>query len=123
MYGVIQLKGHQYIVKKGDKIKVDRVDVEEGKSFVHWEVLALFDEQGKEVKLWAPFVKNGEVKLKVLSHFKGDKTNVIKFKNKTRYSRKYGFRPHMSELEVMSVGVKKSAAKKKETKTEKEDKE
>ena len=35
MYGVIQLKGYQYIVKKGDKIKVDRVDVEEGKSFVH----------------------------------------------------------------------------------------
>ncbi len=120
MYGVIQLKGHQYIVKKGDKIKVDKVDLEEWKTFVHWEVLALFDEEGKDVKVGAPFVKNGEVKLKVVSHFKGDKIDVIKFKNKTRYSRKYGFRPHMSELEVMSVGIKKTTAKKKEAEDKKE---
>ncbi len=123
MYGVIQLKGHQYIVKKGDKIQVDKIDIEEGKNFTHKEVLALFDEEGKEVKVGNPYVKDGEVKLKVLSHFKGDKIKVVKFKNKNRYQRNYGFRPSLTEVEVVSVGVKKPVRKKTETsKQQKEEK-
>jgi len=103
MYGVIQLQGHQYIVQKWDKIVVDKLPQKEGSKLDIKEVLAVFEEDGKIVKVGRPFVEGASVQAKVIAHQKWDKINVIKFKNKTRYQRKYGFRPHQSVVEIVAV--------------------
>jgi len=114
MYSVINLQGHQYIVQKGDKIVVDRIkDKKEGDKVDVKEVLALFDEEGKDVKVGRPFVEGATVSLKVLRHFRGPKLHVIKFKRKNRYSRKLGFRPELTEVEVVAVKASSSRKTKK----------
>jgi ribosomal protein L21 len=46
MYAVIDLQGHQYIVKKGDEIVVDKIEPTSGKKkVVADKVLLAFDEE------------------------------------------------------------------------------
>jgi large subunit ribosomal protein L21 len=104
MYAVIDLKGHQYIVKAGDKIVVDRIeDVKEGQDYEIDKILLVFDGEGKDVKVGKPYLEGTKVKAKVVEHTKGDKIHVIKFKNKNRYSRKIGFRPYYTVLQIEDI--------------------
>ena len=103
MYVVINLKWHQYIVNEGMKIDVDNLNVKDGENFVCEEVLAIFDEEGKDVKIWTPFLKTAKVECNVIKTYRGDKINVLKFKRKTRYKREIGFRPTKTLLEIKKI--------------------
>lgn len=102
MYAVVQLQGHQYIVSEGDVITVDKIDTDK-KTHNTDEVLAVFSEDGKDVTVGTPHVKGATVTFSVQEHKKGDKLHVYKFKNKNRYSRKIGFRPHQTVLQVKKI--------------------
>jgi ribosomal protein L21 len=69
MYVVIDLKGHQWIVKKGDVIEVDNVNLSEGETLSTDKILLAFDEKGENTKVGTPYLK-GEVKLKVEENFR-----------------------------------------------------
>ncbi len=105
MYAVVDLKGHQYIVKQGDKIVVDNVKQQEWESIKTEKVLASFDEEWNDVKLGTPYIEDASVDLKVVENRKWKKVNVVKFHNKNRYHKKHGFRPHESVLEVQNLSV------------------
>lgn len=100
MYAIIDLQGHQYIVKKWDTIVVDRMNNEIGEEVVLDTVLAVFDENGDNVSVWEPYVKKASVTMKVIDNVKWDKMYVLKFKRKTRYQRKYWFRALQTILHV-----------------------
>lgn len=103
MYAVLDLKWHQYIIQKWDKIIVDRFNKEEWDIFDVETVLAVFDEEWKNVKVWTPYVNKAKAKLKVLSNVKWKKMDVIKFHNKNRYFRKIWFRPYQTILQIESI--------------------
>lgn len=106
MYAVLEFWGHQYIVKKWDRIVVNKVkDVKEGEQFDTDKILMVFNEDGKDVKIWKPYLNKVKVLLKVVEHKKGEKIHVIKFKNKNRYFRKIWFRPHLTVLQVEDIKV------------------
>jgi len=107
MYAVIDLKWHQWIIKKGDVIEVDNVWLEEGETLTTDKILLAFDENQENVKVWAPYVK-WEVKLKVESNFRWEKMYVRKFKNKIRSDRNskwQWFRAHKSKLVVEDINL------------------
>jgi len=107
MYAVIDLKWHQWIVKKGDVIEVDNIWLEEGETLTTDKILLTFNEKGEDVKVWTPYVK-GEVKLKVESNFKWPKMYIKKFKNKIRADRNSKwkwFRAHKSKLIVEEISL------------------
>lgn len=103
MYAVISFAGHQYKVKEGDKFEVNYVDAEVGSTVDVEEVLAVFDEEGKNSEIGTPVVAGKKVSLKVLEHAKGDKVRVFKMKAKKRYRRNLGFRPMLTSVEVVSI--------------------
>ena len=103
MYAVISLKGHQYIVAEGDKITVDRIDIEVGADLEVQELLAAFDEKGTKVLVGKPFVAKSSVLCNVVEHVQGDKMRVTKFKRKNRYERAIGFRPKQTVLEIKKI--------------------
>lgn len=105
MYAVIQYKWHQYIVKSWDVITVDNVWEKQWSKISVNDVLAVFDEEWKEVSLWVPYIANSSVSFKVLENKKWDKIRVLKFKNKTRSQKVRWFRPHQSVLQVESIKV------------------
>ena len=103
MYAVIKLQGHQYIVSEWTELTVDNLSQKEWDKITIDEVLAVFDEKGTTVKVGTPFVKWAKVEAKVWITQKGEKVDVLKFKRKTRYFRKRGFRPTETILTINSI--------------------
>jgi len=101
MIAIIKTGGKQYLVQPGDKIKVEKLDAEEGKEVVFSEVL-LCDKDGKP-EIGLPLLKDVTVKAKVLSQGKGKKLIIFKYKPKKRYKRKIGHRQTFTEVEIISI--------------------
>jgi large subunit ribosomal protein L21 len=100
MIAIIKTGGKQYIVKPGDKIKVEKLDKKEGENFTFTDVLLV--EKNKKVDIGTPKIK-AEVEAKVLSQGKEEKVIVFKYKAKKRFSRKIGHRQPYTEVEIIGV--------------------
>jgi len=101
MLAIIKTGGKQYIVKPGDKLKVEKLEAKEGEAFSFSEVLLV--EKSRKVEIGTPFVKDAKVEAKVLSQGKGDKVIVFKYKAKKRESRKIGHRQKYTEVEITGI--------------------
>jgi len=101
MLAVIKTGGKQYLVQPGDKLKVEKLDKKQGEEFSFSDVLLV--EKNKKVEIGKPFVEGAEVQAKVLSHGKGDKIIVFKYKAKKRESRKIGHRQPYTEIEIIGI--------------------
>ena len=102
MLAVIELWGNQFTVKEWDIIDVKKLDKEINASF-DVSAMLVSDEEGKETKVWTPFVEGSKVVLKVLDQFKWKKARVFKMKSKKRYMRNNWFRARLTKLEVVSI--------------------
>ncbi len=97
-YAVIKIKGRQYRVSEGDEILVGKL----GEDKPEAEVLLVVD--GKKVKVGKPKVRGAEVKMKVLEkEEKGKKLHISKFRAKSRYRKKIGFRPVYTRLLIQKI--------------------
>jgi large subunit ribosomal protein L21 len=101
MLAVIKTGGKQYLVKKGDKIKVEKLEGEAGSKIEFGEVLFLGDE--KEMKVGTPFVSGAKVEAKILKQTKAKKVTGIKHKPKKRYKVKFGHRQEITEVEITKI--------------------
>ncbi len=110
-YAIISLGGKQYRVREGERLLVDRVPTEEGKTF-HPEVLMLGGDGAFEL---AP--QGVQVTAKVVGTQLGEKIRIGKYRPKTGYRRHTGFRAKLSQIEIESIATKRAAAAK-ETKKE-----
>ena len=99
MYAIVKTGGKQYMVEQGNKISVEKLNVAEGDT-VSLEVVAL-SENGA-VKTGAA-AASAKVTAKVLSHGKGKKLIVFKYKPKKDYRKKKGHRQPYTQLEIASI--------------------
>ena len=100
MIAIIKTGGKQYIVKPGDKLKIEKIDKKEGEQISFSDVLLV--EKDKKIEVGAPLVK-AEVSAKIISNGKGDKIIVFKYKPKKRESRKIGHRQPYTEIEILGI--------------------
>ena len=96
-YAIISLGGKQYRVREGERLLVDRVPTEEGKTF-HPEVLMLGGDGTFEL---AP---KTQVTARVVGLQLGEKVRIGKYRPKTGYRRHTGFRAKLSQIEIESIG-------------------
>jgi large subunit ribosomal protein L21 len=107
-YAIISVGGKQYRVREGQRLLVDRVATEEGKTFTPAVLLVGGD---GETHL-AP--KDVTVTVKVVAQQRGPKLRIGKYKKRTGYKRHNGFRAALSQIEVESIGARKARATKAE---------
>ena len=100
-YAVIKLQGKQYQVQEGDTFVVDNLAQKDGEKIEVSEVLLVVD--GDKRKIGEPFVKGAKVSLELLSHQKGEKIRVAKFKAKSKYRKVNGHRQLQSTVKVLSI--------------------
>lgn len=98
---VIKTGGKQYLVKKGDKLKIEKLNGKEGDT-VKFDTLLITDETGDNVEIGKPVVKS-KVEAKILKHDKDKKILVVKYKSKTRYLRRVGHRQHYTQVEIQKI--------------------
>ncbi|HKJ95422.1 MAG TPA: 50S ribosomal protein L21 [Gammaproteobacteria bacterium] len=101
MYAVIRTGGKQYRVSEGDVLRVEKLGAEEGATVEFDQVLMVSD--GSDVTVGAPLVDGGKVSAEVVSHGRDRKIEVIKFKRRKNYHRKYGHRQHFTEIKVTGI--------------------
>jgi large subunit ribosomal protein L21 len=100
---IISVGGKQYRVQEGARLLVDRVSQEEGKTF-HPQILLVADNGKTEL---AP--KGVNVTARVVGHVRGEKVYVGKYKRRTGYRRKTGFRAALTELQIEKIGSGRAA--------------
>ena len=112
MYAVIKAGGKQHKVQAGDVIQVELGEGKPGDK-VTFEPLLVVDggatHFGKEVA-------KSVVTAKLLGEKKGKKVRVFKYRPKSGYSRRQGYRATLTSLEIEDV--KKAPAKKTTAKKE-----
>ena len=104
MLAVIKTGGTQYIVKPGQKIKIEKIEGVEGKVHTFTDVLLINDENG--AKIGSPILEGATVVAKILKQGKGEKVIAYKYKAKKRYHRKKGHRQLFTEVEIESINPK-----------------
>jgi large subunit ribosomal protein L21 len=108
-YAIISLGGKQYRVREGERLLVDRLKADEGKT-IHPDVLFLGGDGEGTLRPTA------QVTAKVVGHVLGDKVRIGKRRPKSGYRRQTGFRARLSQIEIQSIGAasKRTAAAEKE---------
>lgn len=97
---VIKTGGKQYLVKENDEIVVDSVPHKVDDKF-DVELVAAFDGDSS-VELGMPALSK-MASAQVVSHIKGDKVRVAKFKAKVRYRKVRGYRASLSKIKILSI--------------------
>ncbi|MEK7536936.1 MAG: 50S ribosomal protein L21 [Patescibacteria group bacterium] len=98
---VIKTGGKQYIVSEGQKLKIEKLNQNEGDEFEFDKVLLFAN--GEEIKIGQPYIDGVKIKAKVLKQGRGEKKIVFRYKNKTRYKKKKGHRQPFTEVEILSI--------------------
>jgi len=99
-YAIVKLGGKQYRVQEGEQLLVDRLAVDESKTF-HPEVLLVGGDGKAELS-----PKGVEVTARIVGHELGDKIVIGKHRRRTGYRRRNGFRAQLSRVEIQTIGKK-----------------
>jgi len=96
-YAIISVGGKQYRVREGERLLVDRLSTDEGKTFQPDVLFTGGDGDGN----LSPRVA---VTAKVVGHVRGEKIRIGKRRPKSGYRRQTGFRAALSQIEIQSIG-------------------
>ena len=118
MYAIIESCGKQYKVAEGDVVFFEKLDAEEGKKVTFDKVILVSND--KKIEVGAPYVKGIKVEGKVVSHGKGKKILVYKYKAKKNYRRTQGHRQPYTKVEITKIKMPAEKAEAKETAAKKE---
>jgi len=108
MYAVFRTGGKQYRAAKGDVLRLEKIEGEEGASVKFDEVLLIGE--GSNIKVGNPILVGSSVSAKVLRQGKSKKVPVVKFKRRQNYLRQGTHRQFFTEVEI--TGISGASAKK-----------
>ena len=101
MFAVVKIGPAQYKVSVGDEVDVPLMDGEVGAAVTFSEVLLVSEDDA--TKVGTPTVKGATVKAIIVSHYKGEKVDVRRFKSKVRERRHVGFRAKLTKLRITQI--------------------
>lgn len=101
MYAVLKIADQQVKVNKGLRLKVPKLDLEEGAKHSFSEVLLVSNDDGTVVG--EPLVEGASVDATVVGHGRDKKVVVFKMKRRKKYRSRNGHRQYYTEIEVDDI--------------------
>jgi len=101
MFAVIRTNGYQYVVAKGESIKIPARIGEPGKNIEFDKILMLKDNDN--TLIGKPYVEGVKVKGTVKKHGRFPKAIIYKFTRRENYRRKRGHRQDFTEVEITDI--------------------
>lgn len=105
MYAIITNGGKQYKVAEGQIIKLESVNSDAGNELTFNQILLLAD--GDRVTVGAPFVAHATVIGEVVSHGRGKKVHIIKFRRRKHHMKRMGHRQNYTSVKITGIHVGK----------------
>ncbi|WP_305839080.1 50S ribosomal protein L21 [Photobacterium leiognathi] len=103
MYAVFQSGGKQHRVSEGQTLRLEKLDAETGASIEFDSVLLIAN--GEEVTVGAPFVAGGKVTAEVVTHGRGDKVKIVKFRRRKHSRKQMGHRQWFTEVKITGISA------------------
>jgi len=120
-FAVINTGGKQYKVSANDKLRIEKLSEQEGKSIEFKQVLMINNNQ--DVELGSPTIDGAKVEGKIIKQTKNKTILVFKKRRRQNSRRKNGHRQKMSVIQITKIfgkgGKLLSEAKKTEEKKSK----
>jgi large subunit ribosomal protein L21 len=101
MYAVIVTGGKQYRVQEGQTLKLQKMDAEVGSSIDFNEVLMLAN--GDDIKVGLPLLEGAKVVASVVSHGRGKKIRIVKFRRRKHHMKQMGHRQDYTEVKITKI--------------------
>jgi large subunit ribosomal protein L21 len=102
MYAIIEEGSHQFRVREGDRIRIDRRDGKAGDELVFPKVLLMTDLDGS-AKIGAPMLSGAQVTGKIVNQFRAKKIIIQKFRRRKNVRRKNGHRQPFTMVQITGL--------------------
>ncbi len=102
MYAIIEDGSHQFRVREGDRIRIDRRDGKAGDELVFAKVLLITEPDGKPT-IGTPEVEGARVLGKIVNQFRAKKIIIQKFRRRKNVRRRNGHRQPYTMVQITSV--------------------
>jgi large subunit ribosomal protein L21 len=102
MIAIVTIQGQQFKISPQQNVYVHRIQASEGDVLELNSVMLVEDQD--QVRIGQPYLTDTKVRIKVLSHLKGDKVLVFKKKRRKGYQKMNGHRQSFSKILVESIG-------------------
>ena len=99
---VIETGGKQYLVEEGKKIEIEKIKNANPEEIIFDKVLLYADDEN--FLIGQPYLENINVQAKLLKE-KKNKTLVFKYKPKTRYRKKKGYKKFTWIVEIKNINL------------------
>jgi large subunit ribosomal protein L21 len=101
MYAVVETGSKQYRVTAGDRLEIERLEIEAGKP-VTFERVLLVNNDGK-LSVGSPTVANATVVGDVVEHIRGEKKIAFKMKRRKGYHKTIGHRQELTVVQIKEI--------------------
>jgi len=98
---VFVVGGSQVIASTGEEVTVDNISAQKGDKIDFDKVLLI--KNGDDIVLGNPYINKSVVKAEVVATKKGPKVEAMKYKAKSRYRRRWGYRPNLVRFVVKEI--------------------
>lgn len=113
MYAVFRAGGKQYRASKGERLKIEKLDADEGATVTFDEVLLVGE--GKDIKVGSPVLSGSSVEATVLRQSRTGKIGVTKFRRRQNYLRQHTHRQWFTEVEITGISGDSAGKPKQDT--------
>ncbi|KAA0013185.1 MULTISPECIES: 50S ribosomal protein L21 [Halomonadaceae] len=103
MYAVIKSGGKQYRVQEGQTLKLEKLEIPTGETVEFDQVLLVAD--GDNVTVGAPLVDGAKVAAEIVSHGRGEKIRIIKFRRRKHHMKRQGHRQWFTEVKITGISA------------------
>ena len=100
MYAIIKTGGKQYRVQEGQSLLIERLPEADGETVQLTPMLIVAGDDLRD----GDALEGVTVPARILSHERGPKLRVVKFKPKRGYKRRAGHRQELTRIEIGSLG-------------------
>ena len=100
MYAVLVTGGKQYRVMQGEKLRVEKLEVDVDGEIKFDNILMLGDSDGVTL---GDALKGAIVSAKVVKHGRADKVRIVKFRRRKHHRKQMGHRQYYTEIEITGI--------------------
>ena len=96
MYAVFQSGGKQHRVSEGQIVRLEKLDIATGDQ-------VLMVANGEDIKIGAPVVEGVKIKAEVVTHGRGDKIKIVKFRRRKHSRKQQGHRQWFTDVKITGI--------------------
>ena len=103
MYAVFQSGGKQHRVAEGQTVRLEKIEVAPGETVEFDNILMVSN--GDDVKIGTPYVDGGKVTAEVVTHGRGEKIKIVKFRRRKHSRKQMGHRQWFTEVKITGISA------------------